>query len=214
MATETAQTVAERSDRIYAGVPEGLDALVRAQIVRESAHELGDHGIHLHVVRDDRRLAALETACRFFAPKVRILPFPAWDTVPYDRIGPSSDIVATRITTLSKLVLSARKQPTLVIATANAVLQKLPPRSYLRSALKQMAAGQRIDLARLTSRLSLAGFTRVGTVMEPGEFAVRGGIVDLFPPGRATPVRLDFFGDTLESIKSFDPETQRTKKPV
>ncbi|MEO1544069.1 MAG: transcription-repair coupling factor, partial [Pseudomonadota bacterium] len=211
---QAADVLDQLGNELQAGVPEGLDAVVIAQLVTEASARLKAPGLHLHVVRDDRRLVELENALKFFAPDLRVIAFPAWDTVPYDRIGPTSDIVAKRITALSKLVLSNRKQPTLVLATINAVLQKVPPRAYIRSSMKQMAVGQRIDLNRLTKRLSLAGFTRTGTVMEPGEFAVRGGIVDLFPPGRATPVRLDFFGDTLESIKSFDPETQRTKKPV
>ncbi|MEO1205735.1 MAG: transcription-repair coupling factor [Pseudomonadota bacterium] len=209
-----ADVLDQLGNELQAGVPEGLDALVLAQLVNESGARLKAPGLHLHVVRDDRRLAELENALKFFAPETRVIPFPAWDTVPYDRVGPSPDIIAKRITALSKLVLGNRKQPTLVLATINAVLQKVPPRAFIRSSMKQMAAGQRIDLNRLAKRLSLAGFTRTGTVMEQGEFAVRGGIVDLFPPGRAMPVRLDFFGDTLESIKAFDPETQRTSKPV
>ena len=90
----------------------------------------------------------------------------------------------------------------------------MPPREFIRRSLKTIAPGQRIDMGELIQRLNLAGFTRSGTVMEPGEYAVRGGILDLFPPGRAAPVRLDFFGDTLEQMKAFDPETQRTGKLV
>jgi transcription-repair coupling factor (superfamily II helicase) len=94
------------------------------------------------------------------------------------------------------------------------VLQRVPPRAFLKAGLKTLAAGQRLDRNELLTRLSLAGYTRTGSVMEPGEYAVRGGIVDLFPPGRSSPIRLDFFGDTIESIKSFDAETQRTLKAV
>ncbi len=210
------------TDTIFSNVPEGLDALVLAQLSKEAGAAAGRksdvetavHGLHLHVARDDRRLFALEQALRFFAPDQRVISFPAWDTVPYDRVGPNADIVAQRITALAKLSLGVRKQPTLLLTTVNAVLQRVPPRKFLRQAMKQMAAGQRLDMKRLIARLSLAGYTRTGTVMEPGEFAVRGGILDLYPPGRQSPVRLDFFGDTLESIKSFDADTQRTKKVV
>ena len=93
-------------------------------------------------------------------------------------------------------------------------LQRVPPRAFLKRAIKPIAPGQRIDMGQLTQRLGLMGYQRSGTVMEAGEFAVRGGILDLFPPGRATPVRLDFFGDTLETIKAFEVQTQRTVKPV
>jgi len=197
------------------GVPEGMEAWVLGQIARElPADRQGQPGILVHVARDDRRLAQLEAGLQFFAPELRVLSFPAWDTVPYDRIGPNSEIVAHRIATLAKLSVGRRKTPTVLLTTVNAILQRVPPRDFLKASLKQMAAGQRIDMNRLLKRLQLAGFTRTGTVMEPGEYAVRGGIVDLFPPGRAMPVRLDFFRDTLESIKTFDPQTQRTIKAV
>ena len=199
------------SGQTLSGVPEGLDALVLAGLVQEGGKA---DGLAVHIARDDRRLAALEAGLAFFAPAVRVISFPAWDTVPYDRVGPNVDLVAKRITALSKLSLGGRKGATVVLTTANAIVQRVPPRSFIRNALKQMAAGQRIDMARLVKRLTLAGYTRTGTVMETGEFAVRGGILDMFPPGRQAPVRLDFFGDTLESIKSFDIQSQRTLKPV
>lgn len=205
--------MSERADLIFTRVPEGLDALVLARLVEEGA-EGSRAGLVVHVARDDRRVEALEGQLRFFAPKVRVVPFPAWDTVPYDRASPNPEIVAKRITALSRLVLSGRSEPVIVLTTVAAVLQRVPPRDFIRGAMKSLAPGQRVDLNRLVQRLSLAGYTRTGTVMEPGEFAVRGGIVDLFPPGRQNPVRLDFFGDTLETIKAFDAETQRTSKPL
>ena len=145
---------------------------------------------------------------------MRVIQFPAWDTVPYDRIGPNSEIVARRIAALARLAAASRKDPTLLVTTVNAILQRMPPREFIRRSLKTIAPGQRLDMGQLIQRLNLAGFTRSGTVMEPGEYAVRGGILDLFPPGRSAPVRLDFFGDTLEHIKAFDPETQRTGRIV
>ena len=198
---------------ILSGVPEGLDALVIARLAREATNPK-QPGLVLHVARDDRRLDALETGLKFFAPDVRVISFPAWDTVPYDRVGPNSEIVAKRITALGRLALGARKTPAVLLTTVNAILQRLPPRAFLKAALKTLAAGQRLDRNELIDRLSRAGYMRTGTVMEPGEFAVRGGIVDLYPPGRSSPLRLDFFGDTIENIKAFDAETQRTMKPV
>jgi transcription-repair coupling factor (superfamily II helicase) len=197
---------------VLTGVPDGLAALVLARLAQEAGWST--HPLLMHVVRDDRRLEALTEALKFFAPGIRVVPFPAWDTVPYDRIGPNAEIVAARITALVRLSLMTRKHPTVVITTVNAVLQRVPPRDFLRKSLKTIAPGQRVDMGELIRRLNLAGFSRAGTVMEPGEFAVRGGILDLFPPGRTSPVRLDFFGDTLEHIKAFDPETQRTSKTV
>ena len=198
-----------------AGVPEGHDGLILGRMALAAAARGGEAPLLIHVARDDRRLEALTNAIAFFTPAVKTFAFPAWDTVPYDRIGPHAEIVARRITTLSRLAITTtRKDPTVLLTTANAILQRVPPRAYVKEALRPLAAGQRVDMNRLVQRLSLAGYQRTGTVMEAGEFAVRGGIVDLYPPGRQTPVRLDFFGDTLESIKSFDIETQRSLKPV
>ena len=205
--------MSERADLIFTGVPEGLDALVLARLVEEAA-DGARQGLVLHIARDDRRLEALESQLKFFAPKVRMVPFPAWDTVPYDRVSPNAEIVAKRITALSRLALGSRTEPVVVLTTVNAVLQRVPPKAFIRNAMKSVAPGQRVDLNRFVQRLTLAGYTRTGTVMEQGEFAVRGGILDLFPPGRQNPVRLDFFGDTLESVKTFDAETQRTVKAL
>ncbi|MGF1650974.1 MAG: transcription-repair coupling factor [Hyphomicrobiaceae bacterium] len=210
--TNTSDAAGQVGDVTLTGVPEGYDARVLVERVRRLGHD--GAGTLLHVARDDRRLDALSQATAFFDPRLRVIQLPAWDTVPYDRIGPQPDLVARRITALSKLVLAGRKEPTLVLTTVNAVLQRLAPRSFIRASLKTLAPGQRIDIPRLTRRLQAAGFVRTGMVIEQGDFAVRGGIVDVFPPGRVNPIRLDFFGDTLESIKSFDPETQRTIKGV
>ena len=205
----------EHAREILTGVPDGLGPLVLAQLIAEAQTAgAGAAPLLLHVARDDRRLEALSEGLKFFAPPVRVIAFPAWDTVPYDRIGPNAQIVATRIAALARLAVGARSSPTVVLTTVNAVLQRLPPREFIRKSLKTIAAGQRMDMNRLLQRLNLAGFQRTGTVMEPGEYAVRGGIVDVFPPGRITPVRLDFFGDTLEQMKAFDPDTQRTSRIV
>ncbi len=202
---------ARHGDRVVlAGVPDGLVPLLLGNLAQGKAAAGAVPPLLLHVARDDRRLEAIAEGLAFFAPRVKVIQFPAWDTVPYDRIGPNSEIVARRIAALARLAAATRKDPTIVVTTVNAILQRIPPREFIRRSLKTIAPGQRIDMGQLIQRLSLAGFTRTGTVMEPGEYAVRGGILDLFPPGRASPVRLDFFGDTLEHMKAFDPETQRT----
>ncbi len=211
---EKSVAVAPGSQILLAGVPEGYDGFVLTQLVAEASAQQGVPGIVLHVCRDDRRLAALTASLQFFAPKTRIVAFPAWDTVPYDRVGPNSEIAARRMASLARLAVGSRKEPVIVLTTVNAILQRVPSRSFVRQSLSQMAAGQRVDRGNLIARLSLAGYVRTGTVMEPGEYAVRGSLLDLFPPGRASPVRLDFFGDTLESIRGFDPETQRSTRIV
>ncbi len=196
------------------GAPEGLDAHALAGLAADGVRHGDNAPIIVHVARDDRRIDTLERALAFFAPKLRVIAFPAWDTVPYDRASPRPEIVARRISALARIAVGRRKDPTIVLTTVNAALQRVPPRQFIKAGIKQIAPGQRIDSARFTRRLNLAGFVRTGTVMEPGEYAVRGGLIDLFPPGRAAPVRLDFFGDTLETIKTFDPETQRTSRSI
>jgi transcription-repair coupling factor (superfamily II helicase) len=204
-----------RPPDVLTAVPEGMDALVLGRLCLAEAARNSQAPLMVHIARDDRRLEALAAGIAFFTPAVKTLAFPAWDTVPYDRVGPNADILARRVTTLSRLALAtSRKDPTILLTTVNAILQRVPPRQFMRDAMRPLAAGQRIDLNQLIQRLGRGGFTRTGTVMEPGEFAMRGGILDVFPPGRLNPVRLDFFGDTLESIKSFDPQTQRTDKLV
>ena len=205
-------TAGERG--VFSGVPDGLVPFLLGNLVQHAAVAGKPAPLFLHIARDDRRLEAIAEGLAFFAPKVRVIQFPAWDTVPYDRIGPNSEIVAKRVAALARLAATSRKDPTILITTVNAVLQRVPPREFIRRSLKTIAPGQRLDMGQLIQRLNLAGFTRSGTVMEPGEYAVRGGILDLFPPGRTSPVRLDFFGDTLEQMKAFDPETQRTGKIV
>ena len=206
-------SAAQSKSTIISGVPEGYDARVIADIAK-AARTATEPGLHLHIARDDRRLEQLVTSLAFFAPDVKVIAIPAWDTVPYDRTSPNSEIVARRITGLGKLVIGSRKEPTVVITTVNAILQRVPPRSFVRAAFKPIAPGQRVDMADLVKRLEAYGFQRASTVMEPGEYAQRGGLLDLFPPGRINPIRLDFFGDNLENIKAFDAQTQRSMKPV
>ena len=200
---------------ILAGVPEGLDALVLADLVRnEEQTEAGKAAVLLHIARDDKRLASLRACLKFFAPGVRIISFPAWDCVPYDRVSPNAEISGRRIAALAQLANNRRKQPLIVLSTVNAVLQRVPPRDTICSAMLRLKPGDVTGMDALVQRLQASGFLRTGTVMELGEFAVRGGILDIFPPGRGRPVRLDFFGDTLESIRAFDPATQRTSSVV
>lgn len=201
------------SNLILTGAPEGLDALVLAGMAREPATG-GEPRAVLHVARDDRRLEALETALKFFDPELNVIAFPAWDCVPYDRVSPNPEIVARRISALARLAAGKRKGPLVVVTTVNAILQRVPPRAHIKEQIKPIAPDQRIDMTLLVRQLERAGYTRTSTVMEHGEFAQRGGILDLFPPGRQSPVRLDFFGDTLETIKPFDVDTQRTQRAI
>ncbi|WP_373505663.1 transcription-repair coupling factor [Aestuariivirga sp.] len=186
------------------GVPQGLDAMLLPLIAKDVGKR-----VVVHVAVDDARAAILADQLAYFAPKLEVLRFPAWDCLPYDRVSPVADIVARRLATLARL-LQPITQPVVLLTTVNAVLQRVVPRSLIEGQTFSAAPGNRVGSDKLISFLSENGFSRTGTVVDPGDFAVRGGIVDIFPPGSDAPVRLDFFGDTLESIRSFDPESQRT----
>ena len=193
---------------IASGVPEGLDALLLGELARQTPRGAPI----LHIARDANRLVTLEDALAFFAPDVTVLTFPAWDGVPYDRVAPNADTIARRIATLSELThreTAGNTSSLIVLTTVSAVVQRVPPRAFIAASSMRLAAGNAVSMQKLVERLEVSGYGRAGTVTDPGQYAVRGGILDLYPPG-AQPVRLDFFGDTLESIRAFDPETQRT----
>ncbi len=185
------------------GVPEGVDALL---LVRRWAEHGGSV---LHIARDDTRLAGLAEAIRFFGPEVEVVSFPAWDCLPYDRVSPNGAIIAERIASLSRLQ-AAPAARRIVLTTINAAMQKVPPRAALAGSGFHVAVGEAVSVADLAAFLDADGYNRVGTVMEAGEFSLRGGIIDVFPAGEAAPVRLDLFGDVVESMRRFDPETQRS----
>ncbi|MCW2248425.1 transcription-repair coupling factor (superfamily II helicase) [Azospirillum fermentarium] len=191
---------------LIGGAPEGHDARVLAELARRA----GTAGV-LHVALDDSHTARLAEALAFFAPDVAVLQFPAWDCLPYDRVSPNGEIVARRIDTLTRLLeTKERTGPFVVLTTVNGALQKVPPRGAFRGATFRAGLRDRIDLDKLQTTLVQSGYTRAQTVREPGEFAIRGGIVDLFPPGTDEPLRLDLFGDELEGVRAFDPMSQRT----
>ena len=192
-------------------MPEGLDALLLAEMARHGDGSGGGATV-LHVARDGSRLATLEQALRFFAPDIEVLSFPAWDGVPYDRVAPNAETIADRIATLSELAERApdEHKPLVVLTTVNAIVQRVPPRDFIAGSSLTLQPGNVMSMQRLIERLEMSGYGRAGTVTDPGQYAVRGGILDLYPPGGA-PVRLDFFGDTIEQVRAFDPTTQRTE---
>ncbi|OAS19625.1 transcription-repair coupling factor, partial [Methylobacterium platani] len=156
--------------------------------------------------------AAFASALSFVAPEIEVMSVPAWDCQPYDRISPNPAIAAQRMTALSRLARtrSSAEKPRILTTTVNALVQRVPPKSRIAVETFSAAPGNALDTDQIVAWLEANGFLRTGTVRDTGEYAVRGGIIDLSPPGLPNPVRLDFFGDTLESIRAFDPETQRT----
>ena len=189
------------------GAPEGYDARLILKELESSG------GPVVHVARDDKRLAAMQAALCFFAPDVPVLTFPGWDCLPYDRISPNADISAARMATLATLAqgLSA---PFVVLTTLNAVTQRVPARDLLKESAFVARVDYRVDEAALRGFLVRMGFTQAPTVMEPGDYAIRGGIIDIYPPGDGGPVRLDLFGDVLDGARRFDPVSQRTTEKL
>jgi len=202
--------VAEDPGRLdLVGAPEGFDALVMADVVKARK------GLSVFVARDAARMSAFAEAFGFFASNVEVLTFPSWDCLPYDRIGPSAAVAAQRMATLSRLANGLdEKTPRLLVTTAAALLQRLPPIAIVKKAAYSAKAGNSVEIADLETYFAVNGYQRASTVSERGEFAIRGGVIDVFPPTADEPVRLDLFGDTLESIRAFDPETQRSTKQL
>jgi transcription-repair coupling factor (superfamily II helicase) len=191
------------------GAPEGYDALVMADIARTRG------GLSVFVARDTARMSAFADALSFFAPGLEVLRFPSWDCLPYDRIGPSPGLAAQRMTTLARLADGVDpKKPALLVVAVPALLQRVPPRAAVKQATYSTVVGRIVEVADLERYFAVNGYVRASTVSERGEFAIRGGVIDVFPPNAEEPVRLDLFGDTLESIRAFDPETQRSTKQL
>ena len=188
------------------GAPEGYDA----KLILE---EVAAHGPVIHVARDDKRLAAMQAALRFFAPDMPVLVFPGWDCLPYDRVSPNADISAQRMATLAALV-HGMPDRFVLLTTLNAATQRVPARDLMREAAFSATVGNRVDEAGLRAFLVRMGFVQSPTVTEPGDYAVRGGIIDIYPPGDLGPVRLDLFGDVLDGARRFDAATQRTTEQL
>jgi transcription-repair coupling factor (superfamily II helicase) len=200
-----AKKIAAASTPLIVGnVAPGMEPLVLGELVRAGQSIA-------FVMSDGQRLLDLEQMLGFVAPDIPVLTLPAWDCLPYDRVSPSADVSARRLSALAGLIAHAKKpHPAVVLITVNAMLQKIAPAEVIESLAFSAKPGNQIRMDDIAARLERNGFDRVSTVREVGEFAVRGGILDVFVPGTEEPVRLDFFGDTLESIRSFDPASQRT----
>jgi transcription-repair coupling factor (superfamily II helicase) len=195
---------------VIAGAPEGFDALILAHLAREAPVPAV-----LHVAEDEARMSRMAECLAFFAPHLEVLSFPPWDCLPYDRASPNGEAVARRIETLTRLASRpADAGPLVVLTTISAALQRVPPRETFQQTVFAARVGDRLALSDLTAYLTRNGYNRAETVREPGEYALRGGIVDLFPPGSEEPLRLDLFGDAIENIRSFDPVTQRSDRKL
>ncbi|UWP96615.1 transcription-repair coupling factor [Aliiroseovarius crassostreae] len=193
---------------LLSGAPEGFDAQLVLKELERSGKPV------LHVARDDKRMAAMQAALSFFAPDVTVLTLPGWDCLPFDRVSPNADVSATRMASLAALATGTLQGRFVLLTTLNAAMQRLPARDVLAGASFSARVDYQLDIDQLRRFLVRMGFTQSPTVMEPGDFAVRGGIIDIFPPGESGPVRLDMFGDVLDGVRRFDPATQRTTEKL
>ncbi len=190
---------------LFTSVPDGADALVLAELVKKSEVPV------LHIVSDDKHLVALAKHIQFFASNIEIITLPAWDCLPYDRVSPSTHIVSRRMKALCRLA-QGNFSNTLIITTVNALLQRVIPAEVLKQHSLYLEAGKDCPRDTLLSYLLHNGYERTATANDPGEYALRGSLIDIFPPGHKEGLRIDFFGETVETIRVFDPLTQMTTK--
>jgi transcription-repair coupling factor (superfamily II helicase) len=189
-------------------LPESADALALAQVARAARD---DARMVLVVCADALAVTRLGAEIAWFAPSLAIGTLPDWETLPYDHFSPHQDLVSERLATLYRIT---RGECDIALVAATTALYRLAPQSFLAAHTFFLSQGQRLDVDALRAQLALAGYTHVTQVVSPGEFSVRGGLIDLFPMGAALPYRLDLFGDEIESIRTFDTDTQRTLYPM
>ncbi len=191
-----------------AGVPTGFLPWLAADLAR-AAHGSSKSGRAVVIAADEAAMRALAETVPLFAPEVEVLTFPGWDCLPYDRASPALRVMAERLATLNALQGKIEK-PQLLIATASAATQRALTPFRIRQLTRRIAAGDRIDREALVQQLNALGYQRTDTVAEHGEYAVRGSLIDVFPAGEEMALRLDFFGDEIDSLRRFDPSDQRS----
>jgi len=190
-----------------ASLARGAQPLVLADLARAAK------GRAVFIAPDDAAMRAVTDAARWFAPELQVIEFPAWDCLPYDRASPALSVSARRLSALYKLQ-SGKAGNQLVVTTVNAVLQRVLTPFRIRESVRELKPGVEIGHESLSALLQRQGYSRTDTVVDTGEFAVRGSIFDIYPSGLEGGLRLDFFGDELESLRLFDPSTQRTTHTV
>ncbi|MFC3096339.1 transcription-repair coupling factor [Alteraurantiacibacter palmitatis] len=204
--------LAATSPLTLASLARGSQPLVLADLARAAAAN-GKGGRAVFIAPDDAAMRAVADAAHFFAPELEVIEFPAWDCLPFDRASPALSVSARRLSALYRLQAGGRGVQ-LVVTTINAVLQRVLTPFRIRESVRELKPGVTIGHESLAALLQRQGYSRTDTVADSGEFAVRGSIFDIYPSGLEGGLRLDFFGDELESLRLFDPATQRTTGTV
>jgi transcription-repair coupling factor (superfamily II helicase) len=205
--TDLPRILAAKAPLTLSGVPQGFVPVLLADLARAAGGRI------CFIAPDAQMVDAIEQTAHFFAPELDIVRIPAWDCLPYDRASPSLRAASERLAGLHALQRTSGG-PSLVLTTINAVTQKTLTPFRIRQMVARLAPGERVAIDRLVALLQSNGYVRTDTVHDAGEYAVRGGIVDLFPSGEPGPLRLDFFGDEIETLRRFDQATQRTSGAV
>lgn len=208
------QSLPNPQSLILAGVPKGAEALALTELLQGKIAPQTSSRTIIHIAVNDRHLDQLAENLQFFAPETEILRFPAWDCMPYDRTSPLPGIMAARMQILSTLANTKPDKPRVILTTANAIIQKLPPQNLMQKAVFTLKAGQAISRDDLVRYLLSQGYRRNSKAMEPGEFALRGSIVDIVPSGMSDGIRIDMFGDDIETLRRYDPLTQLTQTTI
>ena len=190
------------------GVAKDAEAFAIRDLLQTSSKNI------LCILSDGASLKQTFDTLKFIAPEIDILTFPAWDTVPYDRVSPNPTILSKRIETLAKLVLDDAQKRKVVLTSIGAAIQKLPPKKIFLNTRKSIQVGGKLNFDEFLHYVAINGYSRVEQVMESGEYAVRGDIIDIFPSGAEQPLRIDLFDDEVERLRLFDVETQRSTEDL
>src|SRR6185436_1675245 len=193
--------------RAYWRAPHGASALALG--IAESARRHA--GLVLTVARDTHAAQSLEQDLRVLAGDLPVLHFADWETLPYDLFSPHPDIISQRVAALYRLPSTTRG---VLVVPVSSLMQRLPPPSWIAGNALDLRKGQKLDLDAEKRRLENSGYRNVPQVNDPGVFAVRGALLDLYPMGSDVPYRIELFDDEIDSLRSFDPETQRSDHPV
>ena len=204
---DLSRILAAKSPLTLASLARGAQPLVMADLARAS------RGRAVFVAPDDAAMRAVTDAARWFAPELQVIEFPAWDCLPYDRASPALSVAARRLAALHQLQ-SGKAEKQLLVTTVNALSQRVLTPFRIRESVRELKPGITIGHESLAALLQRQGYSRTDTVIDSGEFAVRGSIFDIYPSGLEAGLRLDFFGDELESLRLFDPDTQRTTEVI
>lgn len=204
---DIARILSAKSALTLSSVARGAQPLVLADLARAAK------GRAVFIAPDEAAMRAISDSAAFFAPELEVIEFPAWDCLPFDRASPALSVSARRLAALARLQRGGQN-PQLLVTTINAVMQRVLTPFRIRESIRLLTPGMEIGRESLIALLQRQGYSRTDTVVDAGEYAVRGSVFDIFPSGLDHGLRLDFFGDELETLRLFDPNTQRSVQPV